>query len=248
VVARVPHSADDRDLVVAPGRGADAGGLALAGELAVGGDGEVGRDLAPVVEPGERLRGRALDRRHARRRDQIEPPGLRHLAGERMQPLADHPVLDDPAEGLVAHIGVVVMQEERRDAAQRMAVGDADVPDRRGVGLDPLPQPDRLEHPLGAERDRARPSVIGKRGDVRRRLAVDDRDAHPRLGQRQRQRQPDHAAAGEERVHPVAVRCHRSSLVRGGNQPARKIGPSGPPVQPSDRNGGAGASSQAQIA
>ena len=119
----------------------------------------------------------------------------RKPARPRQQGGADGPILDDEAERIAAHGLVVIVQEERR-----IAVGDADLQDRLGVVRERRPEPDAVQHPLGAERDRRDPPV---ERDILHRLgrrAVDDRRLDPGTGERNPEGEPDEAAADDDDV------------------------------------------------
>ena len=120
-------------------------------------------------------------------------------AGERARAVeqggADMPVLDDEAQGVVAHGLVVVVQEERR-----VVVGDADLQDRLGVRRERGPEADAVQHPLGAERDGGDPPV--ECGILHRlgRRAVDDDRLDPGAAERDPEGEPDEAAARDDDV------------------------------------------------
>src|SRR6185437_7163088 len=106
--------------------------------------------------------------------------GRREMAQRRQGPgageegAAQHAVLDDIAERVVAEIVMVVVQEKRR-----IAIGDTDLADRLGLGSDAVPQPDAGEDALRAEGDRRGPSIERLARHARRVLAIDDRDLEP---------------------------------------------------------------------
>ena len=69
--------------------------------------------------------------------------------------------------------------------------------------------------------DRAVAAVEAVIGHLRPRQRIDHHDREPALGERQRQRQPHHAAAGDDDVGGLARLCHGLAFP-----------PPGPPVNP----------------
>jgi hypothetical protein len=213
----VPDGGDQRGLRIGPARDADAGGLAQRRVLAVGGDQQRRAQPAAVGQRHRYARRVGL----GRPRDPAGPQGHageRRDAGEQGAP--DHPVLDDVAEGRCRGFGrgqraMVVMQEEGRGAAARPPVGDADIEDRLGLGRHVRPGARPLQQVARAMGDRRGPPVMGRIEPRRCGGRLDHRHRDAGAAQRGGERQPDHAAAGDQHL---AIEGSRHG---GGGSPAR---------------------------
>ncbi len=193
VVALVRDGGDDAGLRIGPGDPADAGEVAQPGAAAVRGD-EKRRlaGLAAADADADRARTvrETLDPR--RFEDDAGPAAGRDEGGREIASL------DHVGEGLARLDFAGEAEEDRPDRVLEARIGDDHVEDRLRRRGDALPDAERLEHPPRRGRD-------GVGAGVALRIAAQGRIGHRHLNavaerplQRQGQRQPGKAAAGDD--------------------------------------------------
>ena len=199
---------DDARLTVVPVDRADPGEVAEPRANAVGGDQQPCLDRVPLPA-GAVTRPPAADGEIAHARRARRSPRRRARGRARSAPtiVAVH---DHVSERLAVVGSPVEGQEHRPRRVAGPAVGDDHLGDRLGASGDLLPHAERssMRRPAAAIAE-ARPS---RRGGVGRRR-IDERHRERRRGpaERQRQRQPDMAATGDEDIDPPC--CSRSMFL-----------------------------------
>ena len=151
----------------------------------------------PLPADGK-IRDRLGDDRHAFRR------GLRRkLADQRG-------ILDHVGERLAGLDVAFEAQKHRTDRVLDAAVGDDHVADVLGARRDRVPHAERLEHAARRRRDRRSPWVVAAAE-----LGIGHRHRKIRpepLAQREREREPGKAAAGDEHIRCLSVHHVVTSL------------------------------------
>ena len=113
----------------------------------------------------------------------------------RQKRAAQHPVLDDEAQRMIADELVVVMEEEAR-----VSVGHADLADRLGLGFDLGPDAERAQHLLRAPGERGRAAVIRRIEKGCGPLAFDERGLDPGACGGKCQRRTGQPAADDQKL------------------------------------------------
>ncbi len=192
----VMHGRHDSGLRIGPGDDANAYFLAQRRGSAVGGDDHIRAQSLAVRQLGFDVFGMDDDGRDGGRRKHFDAGCL--LDGRKKR-RPDMAVLDDSAHRL-ADLAMIEVQRERTRRGTGRGIGDEDVENRLRLAGQVFPHAQRLEHANDGIGESAHPAVerrIQHRGAAQ---GIDDGRLKPALRERQRERQPDHAAAGDQDI------------------------------------------------
>ena len=214
------HGGDHAGLGIVPADSADAGLGADHRAAPLGADRQRRGQRPAVLKGHDRRPG--LERRAGdpRRRQHLYPRSLHR----RRQGGADVAVFQKVAQGLalrqIGDLGGVEAQEEWRGragrGARRTAVGDQDLLDPLGVGVEGRRQAQRAPLPVGRIGDGRGAAIEGGRRLGVKNHRVDQDRLHAGLRQGQRQGRPGDAGAGNDHVTV-------ESLVHRGDRPRTRV-------------------------
>lgn len=157
VIALVAHGDNDAGLIIFPAVGGNAGALAQLRLRTVSGDQQARRDDAAIAERHVDALGARVVRRHGGGA-QIDAFSF----GADDQRIDQAAVLDHVREGLARRDVAGEIQERRTRGVLELGVSDDHVEDRLRLGLDVVPDAERLEQAAAGGDDRGRAGIAAR--------------------------------------------------------------------------------------